>query len=102
MGDCRPTLNWLGEYYGDRLGYEAFLKKGTLSSQATSMLRTALNQRRQATDDKLSYLAAKRGLTLAEFQRQILTGEASHLTDEEYKNLLCMKETVWEIEANEA
>lgn len=88
MGDCRPRLNALGEYYGDRLAFETWLKSGALSSQATSMLRTALNQRRQATDDKLSYLAAKRGLTLAEFQRQILTGEASHLTDEEYKELL--------------
>ena len=85
MGDCRPTLNHLGEYYGDRLAFEAWLKKGTLSSQATSILRTALNQRRAATDAKLEYLAAKRGISLEEFQEQILRGNAEHLSDTEYK-----------------
>ena len=88
MGDCRPTLNFLGEYYGDLLTYEAYLKKGTLSSQATSMLRAALNQRRATTEAKLLYLAEKRGLTLKEFQTQILTGKSQHLTDDDYATLL--------------
>ncbi len=84
MGDLRPSPNFLGEYYGDRLVFEAFLKKSSVSQQAITLLRTALNSRQVRTDEKLTYLARKRGLTLEEFQRDILFGQAEHLNDEEY------------------
>lgn len=72
----------------DALTIEAWLKNRAPSAEANSLLCAKLFQRREARASMLNELAAKRGCSAAELRRDILLGQATMLTPEEYAELV--------------
>ncbi len=82
----RLNIRHPGEFYGDMLAIEAFLKGGrSLSEEACNLLCARLMQRREIRGEMLGHLAAKRKITVNALVDQILKGQAISLTPEEYK-----------------
>ena len=77
-------LGNLGEYYTDMLQLEAFIKNSSLTAQAETLLRTQLFQRTKYRNEVLEHLAWKRQVGLEELKKQILTGNATQLSQNEF------------------
>lgn len=84
---ARLQVPYLGEHYNDMLLIEAWIKDRSAASEAQSLLCSALMKREGARTAILERLAAKRGITVEELKNQILLGQASHLTSDEFVEL---------------
>ena len=73
----------LGEIYDNALEIEAFLKNRTKALEANSLLCARLMSRKEYRDNAIAYLAWKRGISADDMVKQILLGEAEHLTAQE-------------------
>ncbi len=85
--DDRITLSTLGEYYRDLLEVDARINDKTISAQAANLLCVRLMQREQQIRDRVAYLARKRGLAYETMWDDLLTGDYTKLSPEEYKDL---------------
>lgn len=82
----RLNIRHPGEYYGDMLALEAFLKGGrSLSEEACNLLCARLMQRREIRGEMLEHLARKRGISVEALVEDILKGRAKAIEPEEYK-----------------
>ena len=84
MSEEQIRLRNLGEYYTDMLQLEAFIKNSSLTAQAETLLRTQLFQRTKYRSEVLEHLAWKRQISLEELKKQILTGTATQLSQNEF------------------
>lgn len=84
MAGTRIQIAYPGEHYSDLLQIEAWIKDRTVPSEAQSLLCSALMKRQATRDMILDRLADKRGITRKALEQQILTGNATHMTQDEY------------------
>ena len=87
MSNEQIQLDNLGEYYTDMLQLEAFIKNSSLTAQAETLLRTHLFQRTKYRNEALEHLAWKRQISMAELKKQILTGKATQLSQNEFTEM---------------
>lgn len=76
----RFSIAPLGEYYRDLLEVDSWINARTASTQANSLLCAKLQEREQRIEERLAYLAKKRGISSDEMRIQILKGEAEDLS----------------------
>jgi len=82
----RLNIRHPGEFYGDMLAIEAFLKGGrSMSEEACNLLCARLMQRREIRGEMLTHLAKKRRISVSALMDEILKGKAQAMTPEEYK-----------------
>lgn len=74
--DGRLVISPLGEFYEDLLKVDSWINARTIASQANSLLCAKLMQRQVEIRDRVTYLAAKRGISAEDLWTQILSGEA--------------------------
>ena len=74
----------IGEPYYDCLMIEAFIKQTTLTQEARSLICSALMRRKDYREAILAELATKRGISVPELKRQILTGTVQNLEPGEW------------------
>lgn len=74
--DGRLVISPLGEFYEDLLRVDSWINARTIASQANSLLCAKLMQRQVEIRDRVTYLAAKRGISAEDLWTQILSGEA--------------------------
>lgn len=74
--DGRLVISPLGEFYEDLLRVDSWINARTIASQANSLLCAKLMQRQAEIRDRVTYLAAKRGISAEDLWTQILSGEA--------------------------
>lgn len=85
--DDRPRIAALGEFYEDLLEIDSALTGRTTATQATSLLCAKLQEREPKINDRVRYLAAKRGLTFEGMWLEILQGRYEKMTTEEQSGL---------------
>ncbi|MEO0373236.1 MAG: hypothetical protein AAF329_01155 [Cyanobacteria bacterium P01_A01_bin.17] len=83
----RLQVPFLGEHYNDMLLIEAWIKDRSAPAEAQSLLCSALMRREAVRNAIIERLAAKRGVTPAELTADILLGNASPLSQEDYAEL---------------
>jgi hypothetical protein len=74
--DGRLVVSPLGEFYEDLLKIDSWINARTIASQANSLLCAKLMARQTEIRDRVTYLAAKRGISTEDLWTQILSGEA--------------------------
>ncbi len=80
----RLQVPYLGEHYTDMLQLEAWIKDRSMPTEAQSLLCSSLMRREATRQAILQRLADKRGISVAALTDQILVGEASPLSQEEF------------------
>ena len=84
----RLNIRHPGEFYGDMLAIEAFLKGGrSLSEEACNLLCARLMQRREIRTEMLVHLARKRRVSVEALIEDILKGRAQPIEPDEYKTM---------------
>lgn len=72
-------VNGLSEFLVDRLSILSFVHNCSISSQIQTIIEAYILDYERDTADKIAYLARKRGLTVSEFEEQVLTGAVQRL-----------------------
>ncbi|MGB3693323.1 MAG: hypothetical protein WBG70_23815 [Spirulinaceae cyanobacterium] len=81
--DERLSLPALGEYYDDLLVIDSWINNRTKATQGQSLLCAKLQERESRINDRIKYLAQKRGISANELWVQILKGDAQKLSADE-------------------
>ena len=81
--DDRLALPSLGEWYDDLLALDAWINNRSKPQQGHSLLCSKLQEREARINERIEYLAVKRGLTPQEMRMQILAGKAQRMTVED-------------------
>lgn len=81
--DDRLALPSLGEWYDDLLALDAWINNRSKPQQGHSLLCSKLQERESRVNERIEYLAAKRGLTPQEMRMQILAGKAQRMAVED-------------------
>ena len=84
---ARLQVPFLGEHYNDMLLIEAWIKDRSAPAEAQSLLCSALMRREAVRREIIERLAKKRGVTPASLISDILQGQASQLSPEEYAKI---------------
>lgn len=82
MKDGQLFISGLSEWLIDKLNIIAFVNGRSVAHQVGILLDAQIPDVESDTESKLQYLAEKRGISVAELKRQILTGEAKRLPPE--------------------
>lgn len=77
--DDRLALPALGEWYNDLLMLDAWINNRSKAMQGQSLLCAKLQEREVRINERIDYLAMKRGISAAEMRLQILSGKAQRL-----------------------
>ena len=72
----RMMINMGGEYHQDLLTVDAYLEGKPKATHALNLLGKALNMREAEIQERLGYLAKKRGMSADEMWQAILDGTA--------------------------
>jgi len=80
--DNQVVVSTLSEWVIDRLRILAFANGRTLGGEAASLIDAQISYSEKNAAKKMKYLAEKRGISVKELERQILSGEAKRLPPE--------------------
>lgn len=79
----RFQISALGEFYRDLLKIDSWINARTEANQANSLLCAKLQERTKIIEDRLAYLAEKRGISVRELRIQILQDRATEISPDE-------------------
>ncbi len=71
MNKMRFQVGPLGEYDEDAMFEEVFLTNSTMAQVAKLLIAEAIAARKSYRDERLKYIANKRGMTLEEFRAML-------------------------------
>lgn len=80
--DDRLTISPLGEFYEDVLIVDAWINRRSLAFQANSLLCAKLQERIPLINERIAYLAEKRGVSPKDLWNAIRRGEAKQIEAE--------------------
>ncbi|MCT7953309.1 hypothetical protein NG798_26270 [Ancylothrix sp. C2] len=92
--DERIVISPLGEYYDDVLTVDAWINNRSKANQANNLLCSKLQEREKKIEERIAYLATKRGITPTELWWQILRGEAQRIDPTDIAKPVEQEETV--------
>jgi hypothetical protein len=77
----------LGEWYEDLLRVDSLINGRSMPVQGQSLLCAKLQEREENIRKRVTYLAAKRGISHDEMWRQMVSGEYVQISKEEIDEL---------------
>lgn len=89
----RLQIPSLGEWYGDLLAIDARINDRSEPTQAHNLICAKLQDREPRIRARVEYLAQKRGLSMEEMWRQLVTGTYERITPEEWAKMPADSET---------